>query len=111
MFQELGERFGASLMTLNGQIVALMHVKHFSEAEQVLDEALAKIAGSEKCHAATQLSVWKNAVTIKSRVGKQDEAAEFLLAIQKLDPNDAQEIESAKVSRSFDALASEFMQA
>jgi len=42
LFQELGEKFGASVTLLNGQAVALMHMKNFGEAERLLVEAAGK---------------------------------------------------------------------
>jgi len=42
LFQELGEKFGASALLLNGQAVANMHQGNFEEAERLLIEAQGK---------------------------------------------------------------------
>lgn len=44
LFQELGEKFGASALLLNGQAVANMHQNNFEEAERLLIEAQGKNA-------------------------------------------------------------------
>ncbi|KDO27375.1 hypothetical protein SPRG_06962 [Saprolegnia parasitica CBS 223.65] len=41
-FQELGDRFGASAQLLNGAAVAYMGLLNFTEADRLLNEALAK---------------------------------------------------------------------
>ncbi len=79
IFEELADKYGASTMLLNAQAVAKLHQKQFSEAETILNEALAK--------APNDPDTLANLIVTGQHLGReQDVTKRYLNLLKKVAP-------------------------
>lgn len=97
-FQELGDRFGATPLLLNGAASAFMALKNFVEAERLLAEALQKDVANE--------DTLINLVAVSAHLGKP--YTQYLAQLEQVAPANAWLADFIRLDQEFSQTAANF---